>query len=324
MFMEKYRTDAVTASFFVKQFNPGPPNSYPVSEPDANIQYLEAFVFPTPVVYYTPGRGPGGTGDWFMAWLRDIVNVEYLPQTIGAAFGFDEDTLPFEYADEACQMFARLGTRGVTILFASGNGGIGDGDCVGSDGLLKFRTTFPASCPYVTAVGGTTGFIPESGAKFSGGGFSNYFERPSFQRRAVRNYLDQLGDRNLDLFNPDGRGVPDISAQAFDFKIVVNGNDKYSTGTGTTTAVVTGIVALLNDWQALKNRSPLGFLNPWLYGEGSEGLIDIMLGSNEGCNIAGLGFPALRGWDPVTGIGTPNFGALEDVLPTRPYSRQPN
>ncbi|KAF8270929.1 peptidase S8/S53 domain-containing protein [Lactarius quietus] len=324
IFMDKYRTDAVTASFYIKQFNPGPPNSDPVTEPDANIQYLEAFVFPTPVVYYVPGRGPGGTGDWFMGWLRDIDNVEYLPQTIGAAFGFDEDTLPFEYADEACRMFARLGTRGVSILFASGNGGVGDGDCMGSDGLLKFRTTFPASCPYVTAVGGTDGLIPESAAKFSGGGFSNYFERPPFQIKPVTDYLDRLEGRNRALFNPDGRGVPDISAQAFNFKVVVNGEDRYSTGTGTTTAVVTGIVALLNDWQILKHRPPLGFLNPWLYGEGSEGFIDIMLGSNGGCNIEGLGFPALRGWDPVTGLGTPRFDKLKKVVPARPYYQQPN
>ncbi|KAF8275010.1 peptidase S8/S53 domain-containing protein [Lactarius quietus] len=313
VFMEKYRTDAVTASFFANKVNPGPPASYPITEPDANIQYLEAFVFPTTVVYYVPGRGPSGTGDWFMDWLRDLITLEYLPQTIGAAFGFDEDTLPAEYLDEANLMFAELGARGITFLFASGNDGIGEGNCVASDGYLKFRTVFPASCPFVTAVGGTTGVLPESAAKFSGGGFSAHFERPPFQSKAVDGYLKQLGNRNRYFFNPLGRGVPDISAQAFNYKIVVNGIDQYSTGTGPPTAVVAGIVALLNDWRISNNLPTLGFLNPWLYGEGFKSLTDVTLGSNEGCNTKGLGFPALEGWDPVTGIGTPNFNKMLNI-----------
>ncbi|KAF8269178.1 subtilisin-like protein [Lactarius quietus] len=322
VFMEKYRSDAVTASFIVTQVNPGPADSYQVTEPtepDADMQYLEAFVSPTPVIYYVPGRGPSGTDDWFMTWLRYLTGLTFLPRAIGAGFGFDEHTLPMEYAVEACRLFAELGSRGVTVLFASGDDGIGDRDCVDNDGYLRFRTIFPATCPFVTAVGGTTGVIPESAAKFSGGGFSDVFEQPSFQVKAASAYLDLLGNRNLGFYNPFGRGVPDISAQAINFKIVVNGNDKYSSSTGTATAVVTGIVALLNDQRFVISQAPLGFLNPWLYGDGFGGFTDVTLGENEGCNFAGLGYPALEGWDPVTGIGTPNFGAMLKLLPLGRY-----
>ncbi|KAF8265413.1 Pro-kumamolisin, activation domain-containing protein [Lactarius quietus] len=217
VFMEKYRTDAVSASFIVTPVTPGP-NDQPNAEPDVNIQYLEAIVFPTPVVYYVTGHGPSGTDDC-------------------GSFTFDEETLPKEYAVEACNLFARLGSRGVTVLFATGNDGVGAGDCVNSEGLLKFRTTFPATCPYLVAVGGTTGFEEVSAATFSGGGFSNYFEQQRFQAAAVGRYLNRLGDRNLDLFNPLGRGIPDVSAQAIDLKVVINGNDGYTSGTGATTAV---------------------------------------------------------------------------------------
>ncbi|KAF8258775.1 peptidase S8/S53 domain-containing protein [Lactarius quietus] len=309
-FMEKYRTDAVTANVILNYVNLSP-DFQPNALPDANVQYLEAFVFPTPVVYYVTGRGHSNTDDWFMTWLRYLEALPYPPRTICGSFSFNEDTLPLEYADQACQLFARLGARGVTILFASGDVGIGEGDCLANDGLLKFRTSFPATCPYVTAVGGTIGFAPGSAATFSGGGFSNHFERPEFQIRAVPNYLRQLGSRNAGLYNPFGRGVPDLSAQAIGLKVVVNGIDGYYSSTGATTAVVAGIVGLLNDWRFFSVKNPLGWLNPWLYGNGFRALTDIRNGENGGCNIQGLGFPALEGWDPVTGIGTPDFPRMQ-------------
>jgi hypothetical protein len=54
--------------------------------------------------------------------------------------------------------------------------------------------------PFVTAVGGTTHVNPEVAASFSGGGFSNYFSRPSYQDDAVLSYLQKVGRRRLGLF----------------------------------------------------------------------------------------------------------------------------
>jgi tripeptidyl-peptidase-1 len=56
----------------------------------------------------------------------------------------------------------------------------------------------------------------------------------------------------------------------------------------------------------------LGFLNPWLYSQGFVGLNDITSGSNPGCDTDG--FTAGVGWDPVTGLGTPNFGKLQAIM----------
>ena len=60
---------------------------------------------------------------------------------------------------------------------------------------------------------------------------------------------------------------------------------------------VAGIVSLLNDFLISKRKPPLGFLNPWLYGDGLVGLNDVIKGSNPGCNTRG--FNATQGWDPV-------------------------
>ena len=62
-----------------------------------------------------------------------------------------------------------------------------------------------------------------------------------------------------------------------------------------------GIIALLNDYLLSEGQKPLGFLNPWLYGEALPGLNDITSGSNPGCGTTG--FSAATGWDPVRPAG---------------------
>ena len=71
------------------------------------------------------------------------------------------------------------------------------------------------------------------------------------------------------------------------------------------------MVSLLNDARIAAGLPSLGFLNPWLYGEGSKDLNDIVGRNNPGCGMDG--FKAIKGWDPVTGFGTPNFGLLKDL-----------
>ena len=114
-------------------------------------------------------------------------------------------------------MFAQLGARGSSVLFASGDYGVGAVDCKSNDGknVTEFQPVFPAACksstmvciacwleadrwstrsqgPFVTAVGGTFGISPETAAPFSGGGFSRYFSQPSYQTEAVSAYIKNL------------------------------------------------------------------------------------------------------------------------------------
>jgi tripeptidyl-peptidase I len=68
-----------------------------------------------------------------------------------------------------------------------------------AQGGTKFNPSFPATCPFVTAVGatqinpGSTVYEPESACEqviFSGGGFSNIFSMPHYQKQAVSTYLE--------------------------------------------------------------------------------------------------------------------------------------
>ena len=115
-----------------------------------------------------------------------------------------------------CSMFAQLGARGVSILFSSGDTGVGSA-CQTNDGknTTRFLPIFPAACPFVTSVGGTYHVEPEQAIAFSSGGFSDRFPRPAYQEAAVTKYLGILGTKWEGLYNPAGRGFPDVAAQSW-------------------------------------------------------------------------------------------------------------
>lgn len=83
-----------------------------------------------------------------------------------------------------------------------------------------------------------------------------------------------------------------------------------------------GIFGLLNDARLRAGLPTLGFVNPWLYGSGSEFVVDIIEGAGRGCDgnnyqtgvklngsgiIPGAFWNATVGWDAVTGLGIPDF-----------------
>ena len=110
----------------------------------------------------------------------------------------------------------------------------------------------------------------------------------------------------------NGRGIPDVSAVGVDFMVVTNGMTAGVSGTSASTPSVAGMFALLNDARMSAGKRPLGFLNPFIY-KNMAAFNDIKKGVNNGGGIKGLllpGFEATTGWDPVTGVGTPNYPKL--------------
>lgn len=129
----------------------------------------------------------------------------------------------------------------------------------------------------VTSVGSTTGIKQEQAASFSSGGFSNIFPRPSYQEKAVSNYLNSLGDTYSGRFNASGRAFPDVSALGIGLQIVANGSIEAIGGTSASSPIWASIVGLLNDELMGKGMPVVGFLNPLIY-EHPEALNDITLG----------------------------------------------
>lgn len=153
----------------------------------------------------------------------------------------------------------------------------------------------------------------------SGGGFSDFFSLPDYQSSSVAGYLKASPPPySAAIYNTSGsRAYPDLSANGAWYDVAIRGDFQPIFGTSASAPVVGAMVALINDARLAVGKKPLGFLNPTIYSAQFEaGFNDIVAGSNPGCGT--VGFNASKGWDPVTGVGTPNFGVLQPLLVALP------
>lgn len=258
----------------------------------------------------------------FFMHLLELSDAE-LPSVLSTSYGESEQSVEAPYARKVCDMIGQLGTRGVSVIFSSGDTGPGSA-CQTNDGknTTRFAAIFPASCPYVTSVGGTYQVQPERAVYFSSGGFSDLWDRPPYQEDAVSEYLKKIGNTWEGLYNPSGRGFPDVAAQGLNFRVVDKGSTRNVGGTSASAPVFASIVSLLNNARVASGKPVLGFLNPWIYEKGYQGLNDIVDGGSTGCTgrsiysglktprVPGASWNATEDWDPVTGYGTPDFEKL--------------
>jgi tripeptidyl-peptidase-1 len=237
-----------------------------------------------------------------------------------------------KFNEEAC----KLALRGITLIAASGDTGAhGIEGCYPPPPAIPFKDNctiaplFPASCPYITAVGATMirscdnreGEVVETEiaatvdgglAITSGGGFSNIFERPAWQNKAVKAYLSTHNNVDENNFNVNGRAYPDVSLLGSRYEIMVNGEPYLVSGSSASAPVFASLISLANSMRLANNKPKLGFLNPLLYNKLLAPFFeDIVEGNNRCCMSSQWccedGFDASEGWDPVTGLGTLNW-----------------
>lgn len=197
--------------------------------------------------------------------------------------------------------------RHVTVVASSGNGGVYPTPRGWGGPQIK-EVSLPNSDPLVLSVGGTqlsanptTGaYIGEVAWPNSGGGFSKYYARPTYQ----------VGVRGISTM----RAVPDVAGEADApggmAQVYRSGGADYlitESGTSGSTPLWAGVVALADQFA----RQDLGLVNPALYkiarsSHYRQAFHDITTGFN--------GYDATPGWDPVTGWGTPNAQALVPLL----------
>ncbi|KAF7291889.1 Subtilisin-like protein [Mycena indigotica] len=247
---------------------------------------------------------------------------------ISTSYGYNEADLSPAYTVRQCAEYAKLGLMGVTVLYSSGdNGAAGNGGlCLNPDGSQTsggriFNPSFPSTCPFVTSVGatqinpGATVADPESACQqviSSGGGFSNYFAIPDYQKGAVGEYLTAHSPPYSNTtYNSTGtsRAYPDLSANGANYVTAVNGGFFLVYGTSASAPVVGAMLTMINDARLAMGKRPVGFINPTIYSPAFRGAFnDITTGTNPGCGTKG--FSTAPGFDPVTGLGTPQFDKL--------------
>jgi subtilase family serine protease len=260
------------------------------------------------------------------------------------AFGSPQSLLNFRYAFQDAQ------ANHVTVLGSSGDTGTANSykqPPKNPKPIPNPSVVWPASDPLVTGVGGTylctdptTGAVsttpqpPTTCEPFvgtrelswvgSGGGYSHVFARPSFQ--------DTLPAGSTAVPAAQ-RGVPDVAYQASSRTgvLVYITNPGYSGiscpggnlcstgwyvvgGTSSGSPQWAGLVAIANQI----NNGPLGYLNPALYKIGSNAsryaadFYDVTVGPTNQNPLHPTipGYAASTGWDPITGLGTPNAAVL--------------
>jgi subtilase family serine protease len=260
------------------------------------------------------------------------------------AFGSAQSLENLRYA------FKSAAQNGVTVLGSSGDGGSANGrkTPVGQGGTtFPFPTVeWPASDPLVTGVGGTylctdpnntttrvvdsadppakcQAFpgVAEVGWTFSGGGFSHVFDKPAYQNTLP------AGSTTIGAM----RGVPDVGLQASAgtgalvyISLPPNGQSGLLCGSAPCSTGwydIGGTSLSCPQWAGLVaiadqvNGGGLGLINPALYRIGANPVryandfYDVTTGNNT-ADPSVPGYPATTGWDPVTGLGTPNAAAL--------------
>lgn len=294
------------------------------AEGSLDVQYMSG-VSPDvdTVVWATAGQtwDPGDNkydNEPFLKWVMNVSATRgRIPNIFSISYQDFEDTLPAEVMTRLNHEFAALAMRGTTLVTGSGDWGVG---CA-ADGRT-FRADFPSSSPYVLSTGATTfaaGVSPTKGAEvgitFSSGGFSNHFAAPSFQSAAVERFLKGCTVPR-ELFNASGRAFPDVSAVGNGFQIVVNGKVVPVGGTSASSPTFGAVLSLINSRRLAAGKRTLGWVHPLLYSAARtqpSSFHDVVHGNNAYRSC--VGFDATVGWDPMTGLGTPNFpGLLAQLL----------
>lgn len=269
-----------------------------------DIQVLGAVAPAAKIAVYFAPNTDQGFYNCVAAAIHDKVRK---PSVISISWGMPEDQWTPQSINAFNALFHDAAMLGISVCAASGDSGSSDGESDTAD-----HVDFPASSPWVLACGGTT--LQMSGNKITsetvwnngslggatGGGVSQHFSKPSYQ-----------ASLNVPLpvaSNPTGRGVPDVAGNAdpaSGYVVLINGEQMVMGGTSAVAPLWAGLIALLNE----KIGKNVGWLHPKLYSKLAPGnaLHDITTGNNGD-------FYAHAGWDPCTGLGTPNGAAILKLL----------
>jgi tripeptidyl-peptidase-1 len=293
------------------------------AEANLDVQYIMAVAQNVPTTYWY--------SDNFLEWIFDVADDTTPPLVHSISYGSVEDTYPASLANTFNTEAAKLGTMGVSILVSSGDDGVANFNARDDASECGYHPSFPASSPYVTAIGATSG--PEAGTTeiactsdtdgliTTGGGFSTMFAQPSWQSSAVTSYFNSLSaaKKPASGYNANGRGYPDVSMLGHNYAVIIGGRSNVLSGTSASAPVVAGMVALVNANRIAAGKSSLGFLNQAIYQNGGV-FNDITSGENN-CAAGSPpevccdeGFYASSGWDPVTGFGSVDFTKFNSVF----------
>lgn len=296
----------------------------------------------------------------FVEYLIDISNSTTVSLVNSISWGSIEQSCTQSTLDLFNIEAIKLNAVGATIIVSSGDNGVANSGCNcnstlpvslqncacledSGSSICSYPTnntwtgagyfpSFPATSPYVVAVGATQGpedssteiacQSDEGGYITSGGGFSTYYNQKSWQSKLITDYIDNLSSSEVptDGFNILGRGYPDVSLIGVYYQVVINSVTYNIFGTSASAPVFAGMVSLLNYFLISNGQAAVGWMNPTLYSFPSK-FNDIISGKNKCCALVSTtvatccdaGFYSTESWDPVTGLGSIQFNQLASI-----------
>ncbi len=249
--------------------------------------------------------------------LGNIISISYGGSELGdISETAGEHAQDQSYYLNADSVFQRAASQHVTVLASAGDqGATNPNDFTKPDSYWnRPNIGWPASDPYVLAVGGTSLTIADATGDYSeetvwndagfaatGGGLSSVFPEPAYQK--------QLPDQAI--FHGK-RGIPDVAFPAEEFVMYTSLLSGFigkaisqfkhwdlAGGTSLSAPCWAGIIAIADQ----VHQQPLGFIQPALYWLNGQGMHDITTGNNSFANVQG--YQAQSGYDLASGWGTP-------------------
>jgi subtilase family serine protease len=282
--------------------------------PDASLIFTQAW---------------SGSDLWFLG-AAQVLDGRELPESFSISYGICEndvrgngpDVTPSTRAGAKLldSLLVRLGLAGVGTYASAGDSG---SSC---NGLPYSGVAWPASSPYLTAVGGTRLTLTPSnqradevvwndlqwtpasdGGGAGGGGFSLKSSRPPFQRG-----LGLRGNR---------RAVPDVSAVASSFPgwpVVLGGHWVVDGGTSAAAPLVAAAMAVVSADLQRQHLPPVGPADGLLYYLAKcrpSAFWDVVQGNNRFFRKVPARY-ADPGYDLASGLGVPQFAQIAQMIPS--------
>ena len=185
----------------------------------------------------------------------------------------------------------------------------------------RVNGTFAGAC----TSGGTTEFCAygSAGGCFwtGGGGKSALMETPWYQWQEVGAYDADTAVPKPPGYWLGGHTIPHLSLMAHNYAVSVGGSFMLVDGTSASSPALSGLLNRVNDARVAANKSHIAFASPSLFKIAREvpgSFVSVDKGYNgcteEGCYPHTGYYARPGGFDPVTGLGVPNFELLGPAL----------
>jgi kumamolisin len=274
--------------------------------------------------------------------LQATTNGTPLPHVISVSYGeCESDVQPYTASRTLVErQLTATAALGITTVVASGDSGssacargVPASQLTSSD--KKPQVSWPASSPWVLAVGGTNLTLSSDNAIASSGAWNDTAYPAPFTATAgggggTSAFVKKPWWQPSQSFSSSGkRMVPDIAAFADEspgYPIVCSKGVKGCTGSGQSIAfvggtsaaapLVAGMIALWNQQAHNQGLPKPGFVPPMLYSLAKnepQAFVDITQGTN--ALFGGSCCPTRPGFDLATGWGSANADIVASVLP---------